>query len=251
MPGVIAASTGNHGQSIAYAAQLFGVRAVICVPEGANPLKLEAMRALGAEIVLHGADFDEAREHCQQLASERGMRYVHSGNEPALLAGVATATLEILEEQPEIDTLVVPVGGGSGAAAACIAGKAVKPSLRVIGVQSQGAPAAYRSWREGELVADRMNTFAEGLATRVGFDLPQRVLRERLDDFVLVSDEAIRAAILTLTEATRTLVEAAGAAPLAAALELRPGLADRRVGLICSGGNITLAQLASLVAETA
>src|SRR6476646_9458838 len=120
--GVISASTGNHGQSIAYASRLFGVRAIVCVPEGVNPVKLASMEALGAEIVTHGRDFDEAREHCARLAAEHGYRYVHSGDEPHLIAGVATATLELLEEQPEIDTIVVPVGGGSGAAGACIAG---------------------------------------------------------------------------------------------------------------------------------
>jgi threonine dehydratase len=245
--GLIAASTGNHGQSIAYAAQLHGVRAVVCVPEGANPTKVSSIKALGAEVVFHGRDFDEAREHCEGLAQEHGYRYVHSGDEPDLLAGVGTATLEILEVQPEIDTLIVPVGGGSGAAGACIAGKAVRPSLEVIGVQSAAAPAAYRSWQEGRVVEDRMGTFAEGLATRVGFELPQRVLREHLDDFVLVSDDSIRAAILRMIESTRTLVEAAGAAPLAAALELRSRLAGRRVALICSGGNITMPQLAALL----
>jgi threonine dehydratase len=114
--GLIAASTGNHGQSIAYAAQLFGARAVICVPIGANPVKVSAIEALGAEVVFHGRDFDEAREHCERLAEEHGYRYVHSGDEPDLLAGVATATLEILEAQPSIDTIIVPVGGGSAAA---------------------------------------------------------------------------------------------------------------------------------------
>ena len=245
--GLIAASTGNHGQSIAYAAQLFGTRAVICVPEGANPVKVASMQSLGAEVIFHGRDFDEAREHCAQLAEAHGYRYVHSGDEPDLLAGVGTATLEILSEQPGIDTIVVPIGGGSGAAGACIAGKAIRPSLEVIGVQSTAAPAAYRSWREGHLVEDRMETFAEGLATRVGFELPQRVLHDQLDDFILVSDDAIRAAVLQMIEATRTLVEAAGAAPLAAALDLRERLAGRRVALICSGGNITMPQLAELL----
>jgi threonine dehydratase len=245
--GLITASTGNHGQSIAYAAGLFGVKAIICVPEGANPLKVSAIEALGAEVVFSGRDFDEARTRCEQLADEHGYRYVHSGNEPDLLAGVATATLEILEEQPDIDTLIVPVGGGSGAAGACIAGKAIRPTLEVIGVQSEGAPAAYRSWKEGRMVEDRMDTFAEGLATRVGFELPQRVMRDQLDAFVLVSDDAIGAAIVQMIEATRTLVEAAGAAPLAAALELGSRLEGRRVALVCSGGNIGLGQLAALL----
>src|SRR5271154_191854 len=114
--GVIAASTGNHGQPVAYAADLFGVRAVICVPEQANPVKVESMQALGAEVVLRGRDFDEARAHCAQLAAEHGYRYIHSGNEPGLIAGVATYTVEILQAQPDTEVIVVPVGGGSGAA---------------------------------------------------------------------------------------------------------------------------------------
>jgi len=248
--GVIAASTGNHGQSIAYAARLFGVRSTICVPEGANPVKVASMRALGAEIVVHGRDFDEAREHCEGLAARHGFRYVHSGNEPLLIAGVATQTFEILAEQPQIDTVVVPIGGGSGAAGACIAGKAIRPSLEVIGVGSEAAPAAYRSWQAGRAVEDRTETFAEGLATRTAFELPQRILREALDDFVLVSDDAIREAIVLLLERARTLAEAAGAAPLAAALALRKRLRGKRVALVCSGGNITLAQLREVLSAS-
>jgi threonine dehydratase len=181
--GVIAASTGNHGQSIAYAARLFGVQTTICVPENANPVKVASMRGLGAELVFHGRDYDEAREHCEQLADEHGCRYVHSGNEPLLIAGVATETLEILEEQPQTAVIIVPIGGGSGAAGACVVAKAVNPAVRVIGVQSQAAPAAYRSWRQRRLVEDRMETFAEGLATRTAFELPQRILWQWLDDF--------------------------------------------------------------------
>jgi threonine dehydratase len=165
--GLITASTGNHGQSIAYAARLLGVRATICVPKGANPVKVASMRALGAEIIVHGHDFDEAREHCEQLAVQRGYRYVHSGNEPQLIAGVATATLEILEQQPDVDVIIVPVGGGSGAAGACLAGKSMRPTLQVIGVQSEAAPAAYLSWKEHRLVEDRMETFAR--ASRLGW----------------------------------------------------------------------------------
>lgn len=247
--GLIAASTGNHGQSIAYAARLFGLHATICAPDGANPVKVAAMRALGADVVLHGRDFDEAREHCEQLAKQHGHRYVHSGDEPHLIAGVATATFEILEQQPDLDVLVVPIGGGSGAAGACVAGKAIRPSLEVIGVQSEAAPAAYRSWREGRVVEDRMETFAEGLATRVGFELPQRILREHLDDFVLVADDAIREAMLRMIEGTRNLVEGAGAAALAGALELRSRLAGKRVALVCSGGNVSLPQLRELLAR--
>jgi threonine dehydratase len=241
--GVIAASTGNHGQSIAYAARLFGVAATICVPEGANPVKVASMRGLGAELVFTGRDFDDAREHCERLARDHGYRYVHSGNEPLLIAGVATETLEILEEQPETEVIVVPVGGGSGAAGACIVAKAVNPAVKVIGVQSEAAPAAFRSWQARQLVEDRMETFAEGLATRTAFELPQKILRQWLDDFVLVSDDEIRAAQGTMIEATRNLVEAAGAAPLAAALRLREQLTGKRVALVLSGGNASREQL--------
>ena len=246
--GVIAASTGNHGQSVAYAAEEFGVRAVICMPEQANPVKVESMRALGAEVVFHGADFDEAREHCEKLAREHGYRYVHSGNEPALIAGVATCTLEILEASPDVEAIVVPVGGGSGASAACLVAKAVRPSIEVIGVQSEAAPAAYRSWRAGSLLEDTTSTFAEGLATRTAFELPQQVMRDQLDDFVLVTEEALRDATRLMISKTRNLVEPAGAAPLAAVLNTPGRFSGRNVVLICSGGNISPAQLAALLA---
>jgi threonine dehydratase len=247
--GVIAASTGNHGQSIAYAARLFGVHATICVPEAANPVKVASMRGLGAELVFHGRDFDDAREHCERLAGERGLRYVHSGNEPLLIAGVATETLEILEERPDIDAIVVPIGGGSGAAGACVVARAVKPAVRVIGVGSEAAPTAYRSWRARRLLEGSMETFAEGLATRTAFELPQRILRQWLDDFVLVPDEEIRAAQALMIETTRNLVEAAGAAPLAAALRLREQLTGTRVALIVSGGNASREQLLDVLAR--
>ncbi len=244
--GVIAASTGNHGQSVAYAAAAFGVRAVICVPERANPVKVESIRALGAEVVLRGEDFDEAREHCEKLAAEHRYRYIHSGNEPALVAGVATYTVEILETRPDIEVIVVPVGGGSGAAGACLVARAVRPSIEVIGVQSEAAPAAYRSWRARALVEDAMGTFAEGLATRTAFELPQRVLWELLDDFVLVSEDALKTATRVMIEKTHNLVEPAGAAALAAVLAAPGRFAGRRVAIICSGGNISPAQLMEL-----
>lgn len=244
--GVITASTGNHGQSVAYAANLFGVHAVICVPEQANPVKVESMRALGAEVVFHGSDFDDAREHCEKRAAEHGYRYIHSGNEPSLIAGVATSTLETLESRPETDAIVVPVGGGSGAAGACVVAKAIRPSIEVIGVQAEAAPAAYRSWQARALVADTTGTFAEGLATRTAFELPQRILWELLDDFVLVSEDALKIATRMMIEKTRNLVEPAGAAALAAVLGAPERFRGRTVAIVCSGGNISPAQLLGL-----
>jgi threonine dehydratase len=248
--GVIAASTGNHGQSVAFAARLFDTSAIICAPEGANPIKVEAMRDLGAEVVLVGRDFDDAREHCERLAAEHGYRYIHSGNEPDLIAGVATHTLEILEERPDIDVILVPVGGGSGAAGACIAAKAVRSDIEVIAVQSSSAPTAHDSWRARTPVERPNTTVAEGLATRTAFELPQRILLDMLDDFVLVTDDELLYATAVMIEKTRTLVEPAGAAPLAAAVSaaIKPRLAGRKVALICSGANISPAQLRLVVA---
>jgi len=249
--GVIAASTGNHGQSVAFASRIFGVRATVVAPEGANPVKVEAMRDFGAEVVLKGRDFDEAREHCEHLAAEHGYRYIHSGDEPHLIAGVGTHTLEILEERSDIDAVIVPIGGGSGAAGACIVAKATRPGIEVIGVQSAQASTAHDSWRERQLVERPNTTVAEGLSTRTAFELPQRILRELLDDFVLMGDESILDAVAIMIEKTRTLVEPAGAAPLAALLSpaLRDRLRGKRVALICSGANISPAQLRALLAR--
>ena len=244
--GVISASTGNHGQSVAYAASVFDVHAVICVPEQANPVKVESMRALGAEVIFHGRDFDEAREHCEKLAAERGYRYIHSANEPALIAGVATYTLEILEAQPDTEVIVVPVGGGSGLAGASIVASAVSPSIEVIGVQSEAAPAAQLSWRARALVEDSTATIAEGLATRTAFELTQRIMWSLVDDFVLVSESDLVQATRLMIEKTRNLVEPAGAVSLAAVLAAPGRFTDRTVAIVCSGGNISPDQLVSL-----
>ena len=246
--GVIAASTGNHGQSVAYAARLFGVSAIICAPAAANPVKVVAMQDMGAEVILEGERYDDSRRHAERLAREHGYRYIHSGDEPQLIAGVATHTLEVLQEQPRVDTVIVPIGGGSGAAGACISAKAVNSEVQVIGVQSDQARAAYLSWKEGKLQESPNRTRAEGLATATAFELPQRILHRLLDDFVLVSDDEIDSATVAMIEKTRTLVEGAGAAALAAAFKLRERLKDRRVALICSGGNISPAQLKTLFA---
>lgn len=248
--GVICASTGNHGQSIAYAARLFNVPATIVVPENANAVKVDAMRALGANVVFHGPDFDAAREHCEALAKEKHLRYVHSGDEPLLIAGVGTHTLEILEDAPDIETILVPVGGGSGAAGTCLVAKKINPAIRVIGVQAEQAPAAYKSWQARALLADASATFAEGLATRSAFALPQQILWDLLDDFILVSEEALRAAIKLYLQKAKTLAEGAGAAPLAAARQMPEPLRGKRVALILSGGNITPEQLRTALGES-
>jgi threonine dehydratase len=241
--GVITASSGNHGQSIAYASRLFGVRATIMLPENANPVKVEAIRSLGAEIVFHGRDFDEAREFAELQAKQTGARFISSGNEPLLIAGVATYALEIVASLPEVETIIAPVGGGSGVSGCCIVAKTINPNIRVIGVQAEKAPSAYLSWKAGQRVEAKMETFAEGLATRAPFDLPQSIMRTLLDDFILVSEDEMRESIRLLIEHTRNLPEAAGAASLAAALKLKTNLVGKNVVLVMSGGNITLSQL--------
>lgn len=241
--GIISASTGNHGQSIALAGSIFGVKTTIVVPEESNPTKIAAIRTLGAEVIHHGADFDEARKHVEELSKKRGARYIHSANEPLLIAGVATYALEMLEAEPDLDVVLVPVGGGSGAAGCSLVMKTLAPHVQVIAVQAEAAPAAHLSWKEGRLKEARCSTFAEGLATRAGFELTQRMLREYLDDFVLVGEEELRDAILTYLEKTGTLAEGAGAASLAAAVKIRDRLQSKKVGLVLSGGNLSVEKL--------
>ncbi|MFA6107833.1 MAG: threonine/serine dehydratase [Candidatus Latescibacterota bacterium] len=248
--GVISASTGNHGQSLAWAGRLFGVRVVIYAPKvGPNPAKLKAMRELGAEVRLFGRDFDEARLEVERVAAREGYRYVHSANEPHLIAGVGTLTLELLEQLPEAEAIAVPVGGGSGACGAVLVARHWQPSLRVIGVQSEAAPAAWRAWHRRSLaVEDQARTVHEGLATRVPFSLTMQILWEGLDDFVLVSDAEIDEAIRLLAGQARQVAEGAGAAALAAVRRLKQRLAGRRVVVVLSGGNLDLTRYAGILA---
>ncbi|MFI2703745.1 threonine/serine dehydratase [Cellulosimicrobium composti] len=247
--GVTAFSTGNHAQAVAHAARTARAACTVVMPTDPNPTKAAAVRDLGARLVLAGTTFDDAREHATALAADDGSRLVSAANEPLLVAGVATAYVELLERAPDLDVLVVPVGGGSGAAAACLVARALAPGLEVVAVQSSASPAAHDSWRAGQPVSRPNTSRAEGLATGTGFDLTQAVLREHLDDFVLVDDDAIdRAAALYLT-AARTVAEGAGAAALAAVLADPARFAGRRVGVVCSGGNASPAELRRVCAH--
>jgi threonine dehydratase len=244
VPGVITATRGNHGQSVATAARLYGIPATVVVPIGNNPEKNDLMRAQGAELIEHGKDFDEARGLVEQLQHERGWRYIHPANEPLLINGVGTFWLEVHQDLPDLDVAVVPVGGGSGACAAITVLKALRPSVRIIGVQAENAPAVYHSWKQGRLCdTESSETFADGLATRVAFALPFEILREGLDDMVLVSEEDMRQAVRCLLRTTHNLAEGAGAAPVAAAWKLRHILQGRKVVMVLSGGNIDVATL--------
>ena len=245
--GLFTASTGNHGQSIAFASRANGIQATIAVPEGANPGKVASMRALGAEVVTHGRDFDAAREWMMRIAAERGGVFVGPTDEP-LICGVGTYTLEIIEDLPDVDIIIVPVGAGSGVCGTAIVAKNIKPAIQVIGVQSAQAPAMQRSWATGDLVQANMDTFAEGIATRVPFENTQHIMKQYLDDFILVEDEDIKKAIVSLLDHTHNLAEGAGAAPLAAALQIKDSIAGKNVVLVMSGGNLSLEKLGGILA---
>jgi threonine dehydratase len=237
--GVVAASTGNHGQGIAYAGSLLGADVTICVPVGNNPEKNAAMRSYGARVVEEGRDYDEAVQVMLRIAREGGQTVAHSTNDRAVVAGAATMTLEILEREPELDAMVLAVGGGSQAVGALTVARALRPSLEVYGVQAAGASAIHDSWhaREPRTTA-RADTFAEGVATRTSYELTFPTLLEGLAGFITVTDAEIAAAMRAILAATHNLVEGAGAMGLAGLGKLRDQLARKRVGIVFCGGNI-------------
>ncbi len=248
--GIIGCTTGNHGQSLAYACRLFGVRCVLVVPQNNNPDKIAAMRALGAELIEHGRDYDEARVHCESICRKEGLRYVHSANEPDLIAGVGTYALEIFDELPQPDVILVPVGLGSGICGTSLVASARHPVTRVIGVQSELAPSVTLSWREGRPIeTDTPRTLAEGMATRMPAEMTLQIMRRYVHDMVLVGEEELREAIRLLLRLTHNLAEGAGAASTAAAFRLREQLAGKTVVGILSGGNLDLRELARIVAS--
>jgi threonine dehydratase len=246
--GVITASTGNHGQSIAFASRRAGISCIVAVPRGNNPEKNAAMRAFGATVVEQGKDFDEAREWVENEAATRGLRYVHSANEPALIAGVGTYALEIFEDLPDPDVILVPIGGGSGACGCCIARTGLGKQTRVIGVQAAEADAFTRSWRGSERISmERIGTFAEGLATRYTFDLTFDILKRELDDIVTLSERELEDGVRLALRATHNLAEGAGAASLAAAVKARDSFRDKTIVCVMSGGNMNLEVLRRIV----
>jgi threonine dehydratase len=246
--GVVTATTGNHGQSIALACQREGVPCTIVVPLGNNPEKNAAMRAFGAEVLEVGRDFDAAREHVERLHRERHLRYVHSANEPLLIAGVATYAMEIFEELPDADVILVPIGGGSGASGCALVRTWSGSRAKVIGIQAAGADAFARSWRTGtRVIGERAATFAEGIATRVTFDMTFDILKEQLDDVVTLTEEELEEGVRLALRATHNLAEGAGAASLAAAVKLADTLRGKKVVCVMSGGNIDRATLARVL----
>lgn len=246
--GILGCSTGNHGQSLAYAARHFGVECTIVVPTGTNPGKTAAIRHLGAKLIEHGRDFDESRSFVESELVQSGFRYVHSANEPKLIAGVGTMAVEIFDDQPEPDFIIVPIGLGSGTASTCLVAKHLRPETRVIGVQAESAPAVAMSWKKGQIDTDyECNTWAEGVATRVPAKMTFKIMKELLDDVILVSDDEMRQAVFWLLEHTHNLAEGAGAATLAAAWKERSQFTGKKVVGVLSGGNLDLNQLPQIL----
>lgn len=263
--GLVTCSTGNHAQSIAFAARVAGTRAVIVMPACAPSVKVDAVRALGADVVIEGPTLAEASAHARHLAETSGMRFVNPGNDPAIIHGHATAYLELLQSNPGIDEIYVPIGSGSGAAGACLVRDAIAPHVRVIGVQSDGATAAYDSWTSGFMQSRPATTRVSGLATAHGFETPQSIMRGAaggagslgLQGFDLVTDDEIDAAATLLARHARVLAEGAGAAALTGLVARQStqhgttGLNARSSGtaaVVVTGGNVSADEWARLAA---
>lgn len=249
--GVITATRGNHGQSVALAAQLHSIPATIVVPFGNNPEKNEAMKAYGARLVEYGRDFDEAREEVARLAEAENLRFIHSANEPHLINGVGTYAMEIIETLQErgqqADAVFVPIGMGSGLCGVITAFRALSPQTKIFGVQAEAAPSYYLSWRAGKVVGtETAETFADGVATRAPSDFTLEIILNGVDEIVLVSDDEIRDAIRLVWRTTHNLVEGSGAAATAATIKLREQLAGKTVVNVISGGNLDSATVAQI-----
>ncbi len=248
--GVVAATRGNHGAGLAWAGAQLGVPVVICVPHGNNPEKNAAIRGHGAELVEAGRDYDEAVDVAKRLAAERGLAIAHSTNDAHVIAGAATLSVELLEQAPQLDAIVVAVGGGSQAVGALVATRALRPAVAVYGVQAAAASAIHDSWHaKARLVTERADTFADGLATRATYDLTWDALREGLAGFVVVTEAELAAAIRLMIRATHNLAEGAGAAGLAGLCKLHDVLADKTIAVILSGSNIDEATLRRVVTD--
>jgi threonine dehydratase len=246
--GVIGASTGNHGQGMAYAARLLGVPCTIVVPERNNPEKNAAIRALGAELIEHGATYDESARRCADLAAERGLWLVHGINDRTVIAGAATMTLEIVEQQPDLDVIFIALGGGSQAVGAMAVTRALAPNVKVIAVQSEAAPAQYESWKRGEIVRGvPVRTFAEGIATGQAYELTFPALKEGLADFITVSEAELGDSLRELIRTTHNLPEGAAAGGLAGLRKMAATLSGQKVAIVMCGGNISLDGLRKVI----
>ena len=244
--GVIAMSAGNHAQGVAYHAQRLGLRAVIVMPRFTPGVKVERTRGFGAEVVLHGDTLEEARTHALELAAQQGLVFVHPYDDEAIVAGQGTVALEMLREQPDLDTLVVAIGGGGLIAGMATAAKAIRPDIEIIGVQTERFPAMVNAIK-GTHLPQGTSTIAEGIAVGTPGVITEAIVRKKVDDLLLVDEGDIEQAIVMLLEIEKTLVEGAGAAGLAALIKHPQRFAGKRVGLVLCGGNIDPMLLASII----
>lgn len=246
--GVIGASTGNHGQGMAYAAHLLGIPCSIVVPEGNNPDKNAAIRALGATLIEFGATYDASAVHCAELAAARGLTLIHGINDRTVIAGAATMSLEMIEQEPGLDAVFIALGGGSQAVGALTVARARKPSLKVIAVQSEAAPAQYESWTRGEIMRGRpVRTFAEGIATGQAYEVTFPALKAGLADFLLVSEAALAESLRELIRTTHNLPEGAAAGGLAGLRQVAAAYAGQKVWIVMCGGNIGVEALRTVL----
>ena len=237
--GVVAATRGNHGLGVAYAGRAFGVLTTVCVPLGNNPDKNAGMRALGARLIEEGRDYDESVLVAARIVKEEGATLAHSTNNPQVIAGAGTMSLEVLEQEPDLDAMVIAIGGGSQAVGALTVFGALKPGAAVYGVQAVGASATHAGWLARKpMQTERAETFADGLATRSTYEMTFPALLEGLADFVTVTDAQIADAMRILLRTTHSMVEPAGAAGLAGLRVLAPKLEGKRVGIVLSGANV-------------
>ncbi|MTI96333.1 MAG: threonine ammonia-lyase [Firmicutes bacterium] len=247
-PGVIAASAGNHAQGVAYAASQLGLKSTIVMPEGAPLTKAEATRNYGAHVIQQGNNYDECYQVAVELAAEQKLEYIHAFDDKRIIAGQGTIGLELLEQLPEVEQVVVPIGGGGLAAGIASALKAMKPSVRLVGVQAQGADAVYRSFLGGQLTESQAtSTIADGIAVKRPGKVTSKLLLEHLDAVVTVSDEQIASAMLLSLERLKTLVEGAGAVGLAAALYQPESMKPVPTAIVVSGGNVDVNLIARII----
>ena len=244
--GVVAASAGNHAQGVAHHAQRLGMRAVIVMPLHTPTVKVERTRGFGAEVVLHGETFDDARTHALEIAAAQGLHFVHPFDDALVIAGQGTIGLEMLQAQPDLDTLVIAVGGGGLISGIATAVRALKPGMQIIGVQTARFPAMVNTIK-GTQHPQGSSTIAEGIAVGQPGQLTRELIRQRVDDLVLVDEGDIEQAIVMLLEIEKTLVEGAGAAGLAALLKDPARFAGQKVGLVLCGGNIDPLLLAAIL----
>jgi threonine dehydratase len=246
--GILVATRGNHGLAMAWAGQFSHVPCTVVVPENNNPEINRTIESYGAELIVHGEDFYDAQSYCEELVDSAGYYYVQQGNEPEILNGLATMGLEILEDLPDVDTIICPIGGGAGCASLVKTARAFRPDIEIIGVEARNAPSFYSSWKKGEIVIlDDAHTVADGLAARSVFNLPYTILKDTINDVILLTEEELLEGIKLALNTTHNLAEGAGAASIMAAIKIKDRLAGKKVVMIMSGGNLNMHTLKSAI----